>query len=110
MDINEITIGQAKSLVDLFSATTNALPFEMGKKYLIRIVTHSWVGKVNEIIGDYVLLEQASWVADTGRLHKAVKGEFDSNAEIEHVGNAGMNMAAVIDFVQWNCELPTETK
>ena len=85
-----------------------ALPFEVGKKYFIRTVTYFATGEVKEIIGKFLVLENASWVADTGRFREAIlKGTLN---EVEPVETMYLNTDAVTDAFPWSHPLPREQK
>ena len=80
----------------------------IGKKLFIRAIPFHWVGKVKGRIGDFLELENASWVADSGRFMQAIK---DGNLhEVEPVGQAFVNIKAISDFIPWNHDLPKEQK
>ncbi len=65
----------------------------VGQCYFFQTCTKDWVGRVVSIDGPYtVVLEEASWVADSGRLHVFVKEGRADNMEIEPVG---------IQCIQW---------
>jgi len=80
----------------------------VGKKLFIRTVTYHMTGKVTKRMGAFLQLEDAAWIADSGRFSDALgKGELD---EVEPVGNAWINLSSVVDFFPWKHELPTEKK
>lgn len=83
--------------------------WEIGKNYFIRTVTMHMVGKLIAISDKEILLENASWVADSGRFHDAMRdGTLD---EVEpFVNDIIVNRTAVIDATVWNHALPTEQK
>lgn len=86
--------------------------FNAGDKVFIRTVTFHQVGEVVEVeqLNDvgFLKLKNASWVADSGRFSKAIEtGELN---EVEYVGEAAVNTAAIVDVFPWAHELPTETK
>lgn len=82
--------------------------FELGKSYFIRTVTYHLVGKLTGIDGDFLLLEEASWVADSGRFMQALqKGAL---SEVEPVGDAIVNQQSICDAFPWKHELPKEQK
>ena len=58
---------------------------EIGQSYLFRCVTYFWVGKLVAITPKFFVLEDASWVSDTGRFHDALRDGFDKveNSQIE---------------------------
>jgi len=81
---------------------------EIGKSYLIRTVTLYQVGRVVAVSGQFVKLEDASWIADTGRFADALKsGEF---SEVEPVGESYINLGSIIDAFPFTHKLPTVQK
>lgn len=83
-------------------------PFEIGKAYFFRCLTYHTVGKVQRIIGQFIKLEDASWVADSGRFGKALqKGELD---EVEPTGICYLNIQSIVDAFPWKHKLPTTQK
>lgn len=84
------------------------LPFAVGKSYFIRTVTYHLLGRVEKILGNFFVLSDACWVADSGRFSKAIKeGELN---EVEFVGDAIISMTAIVDGFPWAHKLPKETK
>lgn len=80
----------------------------IGKKFFIRAIPFHWVGKVKARLGDFLELEQASWVADSGRFMQAIKeGKL---SEVEPVGQSFINIKAICDFIPWKHNLPKEQK
>lgn len=60
---------------------------EIGKNYFVRTNNDHYVGRLVEIIGPYTLaLEDASWVAQSGRLSVFCKEGTAEHMEIEPVG------------------------
>ena len=80
----------------------------IGKCWFIRTVTYHWVGKVVKIVGNHFQLENASWVADSGRFMNAItQGNLN---EVEPVGNAFVLISSMVDIIPWTHKLPTEQK
>jgi len=78
----------------------------IGKSFFFRTVTYHMVGKVAKRIGMIVQLENASWIADSGRFADCIKkGNIN---EVEPVGVAFVNLSTVTDFFPWKHSLPTE--
>lgn len=81
MNIEELTIGQARQLAALFSQqqpSSTGHPFEIGKNYFVRTVTHHHTGKLVEVTPTELVLTDAAWIADDGRLTDALKtGNFN---------------------------------
>ena len=88
---------------------TDAYPFSIGDKIFIRTVTYAHTGRVKAITGDFVVLEEAAWIADTGRFAPALANtEFD---EIEPFTNdVYVNMKSLVDVTKLDGELPTTQK
>lgn len=86
----------------------NSLQDLVGKKFFIRTVTYHLTGKVTKIVGNILCLEDAAFIAESGRFMQAIKdGTLN---EVEPVGEAFVNFAAVTDFFPWKHELPKEQK
>lgn len=83
-------------------------PFAIGEKYFIRTVTYHTVGRVKNIIGNFLILEDSSWIADSGRFMNAIK-EGTLN-EVEPTGETILNIETIVDAFQWRHDLPTSQK
>lgn len=81
-----------------------ALSDMVGEKFFFRTVTYHMTGRVKKIIGPIVELENAAWIADSGRFMNAIKeGKLN---EVEPVGRAYINLSSVVDFFPWKHALP----
>ena len=77
-----------------------------GQKWFIRTVTYHLVGRATKRIGNFLQLEDASWIPDSGRFMQTIKnGVLD---EVEPVGTALVNLNAVTDMFPWKHNLPKE--
>jgi hypothetical protein len=84
------------------------IPFVIGKAYLIRTVTFHLLGRIDAVKGNFLVLTDASWVADSGRFSVAItKGELSEN---EYVGDAIVSLTAIVDAFPWGHKIPKETK
>lgn len=80
----------------------------VGEKYFFRTVTYHMTGRVKKIIGNILELENAAWIADSGRFMDAIKnGKLN---EVEPVGRAYLNIDTVVDFFPWKHQLPESLK
>jgi hypothetical protein len=85
------------------------LPFEIDSKWLIRTVTFAITGRVKQVKGKFIILEDAAWVADTGRFGECI--EKGSLSEVEAVTvDVVVNTESIVDAYYWVHELPRETK
>lgn len=76
----------------------------VGEKYFFRTVTYHMTGRVKKVIGSILELENAAWIADSGRFMNAIKeGKL---SEVEPVGRAYLNIQTVVDFFPWKHALP----
>jgi O-acetylhomoserine/O-acetylserine sulfhydrylase-like pyridoxal-dependent enzyme len=59
------------------TAPSSVNPLRVGNDVFIRTVTGYYTGKIVAIEGGDILLDQAAWIADTGRFSQAVaSGQF----------------------------------
>ena len=70
--------------------------FKIGESYFFRTVTYHYTGKITKINGRFLMLENASWIADSGRFADAIKNEeFD---EVEPYDRPViLNMEMIVD-------------
>ena len=120
MNIEEITIGQAREIAAMFETkagnAVNAVkekdgnPYVIGKTYVIRTVTMIDVGTVVRVTSQEIILKDAAWIADTGRFSEAIsKAEF-SEVEPFPDGEIIVGRNAVIDACQINKKAPRAVK
>lgn len=96
-------------LLDDSGKGSSDLPFEVGEKYFIRTVTHYAVGLLKEIRGGFLVLENASWIPDTGRFNEFLKSGEAS--EVEPVkGLYRVAIGAIIDAFDFDNKLPNKVK
>jgi hypothetical protein len=96
--------------VDKKESVMHSFEDMIDKKVFIRTVTHYFTGKVVGIFNhNFVILENAAWIADTGRFEQAIRdGVLD---EIEPIAVTWyVNMDTVTDFGLWMHALPVEQK
>jgi hypothetical protein len=107
VDINDLTLGQARELARIFSATlgvprpaddNNA--WELGKNYLIRTVTMIDTGRLVAVTEHELVLEDAAWIADTGRFSDALKTAAFGEVEPFPDGRVLVGRGSVIDAVE----------
>jgi len=99
-NLDNLTYGQIKELKNLIHGHTTISsdhPFEIGKKYLIRTVTFTLAGRVTEKYQNFLVINNAVWIADTGIFSKAV---IDKNTwrEVEDFKEeVFVNKMAIVD-------------
>lgn len=84
-------------------------PIKVGNAVLIRAVTMFYTGRIVEITKDEIVLDDAAWIADTGRFSDAlVTGVLN---EIEpFVEPVAIGRGAIVDVTHWTKALPREKK
>ena len=78
-------------------------------KVFIRTVTHYYVGRVGAINKLFVTLKDASWVADTGRWHQALKDGTLNEIE-PFVDPVSIAIGSIVDATKWRHDLPSQQK
>lgn len=110
-DQNEELTAENQELKEELGATetgeslTSKLPFKVGKKYFIRTVTYFVTGKVKKISGGFLVLEDAAWIADTGRFNEAINDGKLSEVEPVDV-YVYLNVNSITDVYDWKHALP----
>jgi len=85
------------------------VPFKIGSAYFIRTVTYFATGKVKAIVGQFLILDDAAWIADTGRFSDAMAKGIMSEVEPVNV-DMFINLNSITDAFPWSFKLPTEQK
>ena len=99
MRLDELTIGEAKQLAAMFSALDTTGPWEIGKVYLIRTVTMIDTGRLVAVTQQELVLEEAAWIADTGRFAQAVSKADFGEVEPFPDGRVIIGRGSIIDAV-----------
>lgn len=100
---------KVKSKKDLVRFNKLEVPFEVGKAYFIRTVTYFATGRIKAIVGNFLVLEDAAWIADTGRFKEAIMEGKLSEVEPVEV-NMYLNVNSITDAFDWNLALPRKQK
>lgn len=108
LNINDITIGEAKQIAAALHldgagalAQTHESPWEIGKNYFIRTVTHHHTGRLVGVTNLELVLEDAAWIADDGRLTEALQQSSFNEVEMFPPGSRVIvGRGSIIDAVQ----------
>ena len=70
-------------------------------------MTYFILGRLQAVYPQELVLQEASWVADTGRFHEALStGRLN---EVEpFIGAVMVGRAAIVDATEWGHPLPTK--
>lgn len=101
MALDDLTIGEARQLAAMFGTSGapagEVAPFEIGENYLIRTVTMIDTGRVVAVTPQFVVLEDAAWIADTGRFADALSSATFSEVEPFPDGQVFVAIGAIVD-------------
>lgn len=102
MNIDDLTLKQARDLAAMFytAPTLSNVAWEIGKIYLIRTVTMIDTGRLVGVTQQELILEDAAWIADTGRFADALKSAEFGEVEPFPDGRVIVGRGSVIDAVQ----------
>ena len=107
-NLDELKIGELKQLLCLLNVNDRG-PFRVGDRRLIRTVTNYWTGRIVAIHQNELVIEEAAWIADTGRFTDAFKnGTFNEQEPIE--GPVVIGRGSIVDSQLWAHKLPSEQK
>lgn len=81
----------------------------IGEKYLIRTVTMTYTGRVVEINDFNLVLDNAAWIADTGRFSEALSTGVLNEVE-PYPSRCNVSLQSIIDFSPWSHDLPMAMK
>lgn len=110
MNIDDLSVGQAKQLVALFSAPqASASPFDalIGKNVMIRTVTMILVGRLVAVYSRELAITDASWIADTKRWQQFIAtGAVNECEPYPDNQMVIIGRGALIDATEWLAPLP----
>lgn len=101
-----------KDLKELFSVGVGGQshPYPVGKNVFIRTVTMSHTGRLVEVTDKELVLEDACWIADTGRFTDFLESGKLNECEPFPVGRVIVGRGAVVDCCEWKHTLPRSQK
>jgi len=68
-----------------------------------------YTGKISSIVGDYLMLDDAAWIADSGRYYNALKDGTLEEVE-PYPDGVIVSCGAIVDAAPWNHKLPRKQK
>ncbi len=87
----------------------NATFFEVGKAYCIRGAVYHYLGRVKAVSDTEVLLEEASWLADSGRFGEMLGAKGEPAESERYPSDCVVPLASISDYTEWAHELPSKT-
>ena len=89
----------------IVSRSTIPTPFVVGMAYYFRTVTYHLTGRVKAIVGSFLVIEDAAWIADSGRFTQAINDGKLNEVEPMDV-DVIVNTNSITDAPIWKHELP----
>jgi len=106
MNIEDLTLKQIREIQAMTAGVVTqpqpqptSEPWEIGKVYLIRTVTMTETGRLVEVTPQELVLEEACWIADTGRFADSLKTATFNEQEPFPDGRVIVGRGSVIDAV-----------
>jgi hypothetical protein len=110
MNLEELTVKQVRELQSVLQPkTTTNFPYKVGDNVFIRTVTLYYTGKISQVKGQWITLEDAAWIADTGRFHDFLKTGKCNEYE-GFILPVSIPMGSIIDITEWSFPLFREQK
>jgi hypothetical protein len=107
-DLKEILCNEATARCA--SALTTA-PYQVGKPYFIRTVTHHYTGILIAVHPGELVLSKCCWIPDDGRFADALKtGKFNEIEPFPADAEVIIGRGSIVDAVIFNAELPARQK
>jgi len=119
IDLNKLSFEELKTQIENLEKEKDKVrqkegsPWIIGENYFIRTVTMALCGRLVDVTDKEIILESASWVADTGRFTDfIVNGKLDDSSEVEPFpeGNVIVGRGALIDATIWKHDLLKKQK
>jgi hypothetical protein len=113
LNVEELTVKQVRQLQALFGQQPQQQetkhPFRIGANYFIRTVTMNHTGRLVEVTPTELVLEDAAWIADSGRFADALKKSLFDEIEPFPAGRVIVGRGAIIDASEIST-IPTSQK
>ena len=113
MNINELTIGQVQEIQGMLGGGLKSdpyCPWRIGRNYIIRTVTMILTGRLIAVTDKELVLDEASWIAETDRFADTIsKGLLK---EVEPYGDQPVivGRGSIVDATEWFHPLPRTQK
>ncbi len=116
IDINTLTVGEVREISRLAASCAGTSvkkakshSLNVGDSVFIRTVTAYFTGRIVAVTSADIQLEEAAWVASTGRFSIALKsGTLDEVEPYPH--GVVVSRGGIIDISPWKHPLPKDMK
>ncbi len=114
VDVDSLTVKEAREISRAVCGDRSKaarFPFRPGECVLIRTVTMIQTGRIVSIGRDWIELEDAAWIADTGRFSDALAtGSLNEVEPVPGKGRCLVGRGAIADMFPWDHPLPRTKK
>ncbi|MBK8271128.1 MAG: hypothetical protein IPK83_23565 [Planctomycetes bacterium] len=117
MNIDDLTIGQAKQLASLLvnqpiTQAAAASPYDplIGKNIAIRGVTMIDIGRLVAVYPQELVIEDASWIPETERWAQFLSDGSHKECEPYPAGRVVIGRGSICEVAEWTHPLPREQK
>ena len=115
-DLNKLSFEDLKKEIETLEKkkeTVRTKPvgvWQIGKNYVLRTVTMIDLGKLVDVTENELVLENASWIPDTGRWYNFLTDGKLNEVEPFPEGRVIVGRHALIDALIWKFDLPKTQK
>ena len=113
MNINDLTIGQAKELSAIFVGQQKSCPsnYPIGKNVIVRTVTMIYTGRLEQVTDSDLVLVDCSWIPETERFMSFVaEGKVKECEPYPDGLPVYINRGALLDMCELRKDLPRSQK
>lgn len=117
INIDDLTLGQIKDVQRIAGCTPLSAPAprdaytdKIGKSVFIRSVTNHYTGRLVTVTDGELVIEDAAWIADSGRWAAALSSGTLGEVEPYPDGPVIVNRGAIADVCLWPHALPRSVK
>lgn len=100
---------ELKEVIEALSAQTQSHSFRVGTAYMVRTVTHYYLGRLVAVTDTDLVLDDASWIPDTGRFADSLKNGTVNECE-PFAKPVIVQRGAIVDATEWTAKLPRDQK
>ena len=100
---------QLQHLLALIDDTPTGNPPRLPDRVFVRTVTMHHIGRVIDITADWLVLDDCSWVGDSGRFGEALATGTLQETE-RFPDRVWIGRGSIVDLTAWNHPLPTVSK
>jgi len=111
LNIENLTLAQIRQIAAMLSPappTAEAVPhaYPVGQNVFIRTVTMHYTGHLVQVTQGELVLEDAAWIADSGRFAEALSTGRLHEVEPFPPGRVVVGRGSVVDIAIWSHALP----